>query len=230
MAGPKALAGFMQVPDTPPLMERTDVTCLCCLHITCLIKHYSTPYNPVWDTDIVIKIRAKHLLYAITSHSLSSPSQDVEDDCAAHQERHHGASGLGVDGPQQQHQGDQAGHGHLPKQSAPYWVVWMQHGKRGPFSPGEFLCRGHRLLASSQTHFRKDRPRWSIWFNGANVRQVNLCHSGSEHPSQQLRHKVREHHIHLQASTQVDGQGEGRVEMGSAADVLGKVMNFYSAF
>lgn len=52
-----------------------------------------------------------------------SPSQDVDDNSAAHQEWRQGALGLAVDSRQQHHHGDQAGHGDLPKQSASYLSV-----------------------------------------------------------------------------------------------------------
>lgn len=76
-----------------------------------------------------------------------SPSQDVDDNSAAHHEWHQGASGLGVDSPQQHHHGDQARHGDLSKESAPYSVIWLQQSKRSPVGFGEVLSGGHRLLA-----------------------------------------------------------------------------------
>ena len=46
----------------------------------------------------------------------------------------------------------------------------------------------------------------------------HLCHSSSQHPSNQLRRKVWGHHVHLHTPTQIDGQGERGVEMGAAGE------------
>lgn len=48
--------------------------------------------------------------------------------------------------------------------------------------------------------------------------QLHLRHSSSKHPSDQLTCKVGGHHIHLHAPTQIDGQGEWRVEMGTTGE------------
>lgn len=82
---------------------------------------------------------------------LSSPSQDVEDNSAAHHERHHGVFGFDVDSPQQQHHGNQTGHGNLSKESACYCTVCLQHSERSPVGFDEFRPGGHRLLASIQS-------------------------------------------------------------------------------
>ena len=77
---------------------------------------------------------------------MSSPSQDVDEDSVADQHGHHGASGLGVHGPQQQHHGDQAAHGDLCEHSSSYLTVWLQQIERTPVGLVVLLSTGHYLL------------------------------------------------------------------------------------
>lgn len=50
------------------------------------------------------------------------------------------------------------------------------------------------------------------------VSQVHLCHGGAQHPSKQLAGQIWEHHVHLQAAAHIDGQREGRVEVGTTGE------------
>lgn len=54
----------------------------------------------------------------------------------------------------------------------------------------------------------------------------HLGHPGSKDSSDQLADQVGSHHDQLLASTQIDGSGEGRVEMGATGKKLG--VNFTS--
>lgn len=89
---------------------------------------------------------SRYVLFLI---NLYSPCQDVDNNSASHHKRHQGTPGLGVDGAQQHHHGDQAGHGDLSKHSSRYLIVGLQQSKRGPVGFGEVLTRGHCLWAEA---------------------------------------------------------------------------------
>lgn len=143
-----------------------------------------------------------------------SPCQDVEDDRAAHQEGHRGGLGLAVHSPQQQHQGDQAGHGDLREQGATHGAVRLQHGERRPVHLGVLLPRRHGLVASESAMSPRVAQNEGR-LDGCRLRS-HLGHGGAGEPSEQLAHQVRDHQVQLQTPAQVDGQGERRVEMGTA--------------
>lgn len=65
------------------------------------------------------------------------------------------------------------------------------------------------------------RPEISSRTQGRKMSQVSwthLCHCGTKHPSKQLAGQIREHHVHLQPTAQIDGQREGRVEVGTTRE------------
>lgn len=74
-----------------------------------------------------------------------------------------------------------------------------------------------------QLHVRRTESKMDTLMT-QKMRQVHLCHTGSEHPSNQLTCKVWDHHIHLNTSTEIDGQGEWGVEMGTTGEAMFSAM------
>lgn len=50
------------------------------------------------------------------------------------------------------------------------------------------------------------------------MRHAHLGHSSTEHPPEQLTRKIWDNHIHIDTATQVDGQREWGVKMGTTEE------------